>query len=219
MADDLGRGGDERMLELSTIAAIYPELVSDTGSDPFSASLCVEVEPITPLLIRFPTADGLPLGGLPTPPDSMNEGVFQSTEKKEESLIVQGVKSAGQDAHRLSHLPPLTLRISLPEGYPNEQPPIFDLESQYTWLSGMKLEELREAGRTIWEDMGRDQVVFSYIDYLREAADRGFGLVRNEGEMLEVPSDLKVVLLDFDLKAKRAKFEHETFECGICLGM
>lgn len=219
MADDNGEDADdERALELSTVAAIYPELsLNPSGSEPFSASIDVAVEPIKGLLIRFPTPEGAPPENEYTPPSSTEEGIsvqqfvregFESDAYLTENTI--------RDAHRLSHLPPLTLRLSLPNRYPAEKPPVFYLSSQ--WLPERKLQELRAAGHTIWDDMGRDQVVFAYIDHLREAAERGFDLGQGEAEVLVVSADLKVALLDFDLKAKRAKFERETFECGICLG-
>lgn len=214
MADDPGdvEVEDERALELSTVAAIYPELlVNPDGLSPFSASIQVCVEPISPLLLRFPTAYGTPSAALLTPPDSISTG---NDNAKADHQV-----DPGEDVHQLSHLPPLNLHISLPEGYPIQEPPVVLLESQYSWLPEKSVEELSESVHEVWEDMGRDQVVFSYIDHLREAADRGFDLVGGEAQALDVAADLKVALLDYDLKAKRAKFEHETFECGICLGM
>ena len=214
MADDNEGGEDERAVELASLAAIYPELVVDEkGSDPFSATLSIEVEPIEPLSIRFPSADGAPPVGLVPTPHSVVEGIDQL-----EVGDIRNDTPTKEDVSRLSHLPALNLRLSLPEGYPAEKPPVFYLESQCSWLPDQKLQELREAGHTIWEELGRDQVVFSYIDHLREAAERGFDMGQAYDQVLEVSPDLKVSLLDFDLKAKRAKFERETFECGICLG-
>lgn len=214
MADDLEEGEDERTIELASLAAIYPELVVDaTGSDPFSATISIDVEPVEPLSIRFPSADGLPSVGPFTPSTSTIEGTSQLNVGK------NGADSVPlEDVSRLLHLPALNLRLSLPEGYPAEKPPVFYLESQYSWLPEQKLQELREAGHTLWEELGRDQMVFSYIDHLREAAERGFDVAQADDQVLEISPDLKVSLLDFDLKAKQAKFERETFECGICLG-
>ena len=199
MADDPGGEGedDERIIELSSIAAIYPELSVDPVS--FTASIDVQVEPIHPLPILFPSADG-------APPQKGGKQGARSTEDQVQNI------------HHLSHLPPLTLRLELPDGYPAERPPVFSLNTQYFWLPEYKLQELNNAGHMIWEVMGRDQVVFSYIDYLQESAEKGFDLARDEGTVLEIAPDLKVSLLDFDMKARRAKFEKETFECGICLG-
>lgn len=214
MADELEEGEDERAVELVSLAAIYPELVIDnTASDPFSANISIEVEPVEPLSIWFPSADGAPPVGPLASPDSIIEGISQL------KIGANGAALAiTDDVHRLSHLPALNLRLSLPEGYPAQKPPVFYLESQYSWLPEQKLQELREAGHTLWEDLGRDQMVFSYIDHLRDAAERGFDMAQADDQVLEISPDLKVSLLDFDLKAKRAKFERETFECGICLG-
>lgn len=213
MADDLEGEEDERTVELASLAAIYPELVLDEpGSDPFSATISIEVEPVEPLSIRFPSADGAPPVGPLTPPHSVIEEISQL--EIEENGVAP---PTNEDVYHISHLPALNLRLSLPEGYPAEKPPVFYLESQYSWLPEQKLQELREAGHSLWEELGRDQVVFSYIDHLREAAERGFDMAQADDQVLEVSPDLKVSLLDFDLNAKRAKFERETFECGICL--
>lgn len=189
MADEMEDLDDERAIELSTIAAIYPELVVNSA-DPFSASIDIPVEPIKPLRIDFA---------------NLVEGAVL------ENIIET-------DIHHLSHLPSLTLRICLPVGYPTRKPPVFDVHTQPAWLPDAKLGELSTVGHTIWEEMGRDQVVYSYIDYLRDAAEKGFSLVQNSREKLYLPQESKAAFLDFDLKAKRAKFERETFECGVCLG-
>ena len=217
MADDLGdgEGEDEREVELSTVAAIYPELTRNLDLGPFSASLDIPVEPVKGLLIHFPAADGAPLNNLSAPNSTDESFVVQSNGIEERSAAVDSIP---QNAHRLSHLPPLNLRLLLPNGYPTEQPPVICLESQYSWLPEKKLQDLRSAGNTLWEDMGRDQVVFAYIDYLREVAENGFDLGLVEEEAVNISADLKVALLDFDLRAKRIKFENATFECGVCLG-
>jgi len=217
MAGDPGEeeAEDERALELETVAAIYPELRIDfTGLDSFSASIDVAVEPAEPLLIRFPNTDSVPPGEF-TPPNSTDNGGDLKQALQTGIVPVAADNHVGPDTHHLLHLPPLSLQMVLPNGYPATKPPQFFVDS--SWLPQNTLQQLRAAGYTIWEDMGRDQVVFSYIDHLREAAERGFGLGQGGKDVLAIPSDLKVALLDFDLKAKRAKFEQETFECGICL--
>ena len=215
MADDLEDGEDERTVELASLAAIYPELIiDDLGLDSFSASISIQVEPLEPLSIRFPSAGGAPPVGPLVPPHSIIEGVSRV------QVVENGIPPPeNEDLSRLSYLPALKLRLSLPEGYPTDKPPVFDLQSQYSWLPEQKLKELRDAGYTLWEQLGRDQVVFSYIEHLRDAADRGFDMVQDDDQVLEISPDLKVSFLDFDLKAKRGKFERETFECGICLGI
>ena len=217
MADELGdgEGDDERELELSTVAAIYPELTRNLDLGPFSASIDIPVDPVRGLLIHFPVADGAPLNDLNAPNSTDESFVVRSNGTEKQSGAVHGTP---QDTHRLSHLPPLNLRLLLPDGYPTEQPPVLYLNSQYSWLPEKKLKDLRSGADMLWKDMGGDQVVFAYIDYLREAAENGFDLGLAEEEILDIPAHLKIALLDFDLRARREKFEKQTFECGICLG-
>lgn len=218
MADELEEAEDERAIELSSISAIYPEIVIDP-SDPFSASIAIRVEPIKPLPVVFPPlADGAPPSDVLTPPTSdETDGAHSDT--RDFHLENLTLEDQAQDVYRISHLPSLNLTIRLPEGYPTRNAPIFDVQTSLSWLPKKNLERLRAAGHTIWEEMGRDQVVFSFIDFLREEADRGFGLLESGEERLKLPQDLKISLLDFDLQTKQAKFEQETFECGVCLGM
>ena len=216
MADELEDSEDERAIELSSISAIYPEIVIDP-SNPFSASIVICIEPLEPLAITFsPRVDEAPPDVLTPPiPNSIEETHFLGRD-----FHIQRITSGGlvQDVYLLSHLPPLNLKVRLPDGYPTEKPPIFEVQTESSWLPEVTLEELRAAGHTIWEDMGRWQVVFSYIDFLREAAERSFDLKNHVGELLEMPQNLQIALLDFDYQAKRRKFERETFECGVCLG-
>ena len=220
MADDTDDGAeDERTIELSAIEAIYPELSLDP-SDHFSAHIDVPVEPQRPLPLRFPNpTDRAPPHDLAGAISGLDLNVHR-TGSGDDTQLAKSASTAGdlaQEIHYLSHLPPLKLRLSLPQGYPTKSPPHFEIQS--SWLPDAKVKDLAKAGTNIWEDMGREQIVFAYIDHLRDAADNAFDLLSGKRTTLDVSADLKVSLLDFDLKAKRAKFEQETFECGICLGM
>jgi E3 ubiquitin-protein ligase RNF14 len=201
---------DERVVELSTLSAIFPELVLDS-KDPFSASLEILVNPASPLPVVFspPSGGTNPPPGLQTPPGS-------SLADEDVSMRYADIPAPHVEAHHLSHLPPLFLRVGLPAGYPHERPPAIDLDSQSSWLPGHKVKELREAARAIWEDLGHDQVIYDYVDYLEEQAAKGFGLVDGKTALM-LPQNLELALLDFDLKAKRKIFELETFDCGVCL--
>ena len=200
MADgDSGEDGDERAVELSALAATYPELIIHPGQDATNkrqkASLEIQVEPIEPISIQTPTlADGIDPTEIPSEVICVDDSI--------------------REVNHVSHLPPLTVEFSLPVGYPSDEPPVVQVHTQGSWLAKEKLQELEDAAHNLWEDVGQDQVLFTYVDHLREASEEGFG-IRNG---LEVSQDMKIVLLDYDLKAKRAKFEKETFDCGVCLG-
>lgn len=215
MAGDLDEAEDERVIELTTIAAIYPELVLDP-SDPFTATIDIPVEPIKPLAVLFPPlAEGDASAGLPTPPDS-NSKTLTSTEPAGPNPRLQLPCGDAREVHELSYLPPVTLRVHLPLGYPDGVPPELKLLTGVPWLPVDTLQNLEKDGIRLWEETGRSQMLFAYIDYLREAAEGGFSLALSQP--LTVSRDLEIVLLDFDIKAKRAKFERATFECGVCLG-
>ena len=211
MDDDPGEGAveDERALELSTIAAIYPEIEIGTWKGPFSASLDITVEPIVPFVIYSPAANGAQSGSLA--PSDPPEAV-PTTEDGTSQPVSQ------HDTHTLSYLPSLTVKIALTPGYPINRPAWIALEAQHSWLPKPTLNRLEHKAYILWEKLGRDQVIFAYIDYLQGEAEKGFDQAEGKGKILVVPTDLQVKLLDFDLKAKRAKFERETFDCGICLG-
>ena len=201
MADDGDDAADdERSAELSTIQAIYPELFLD-DNDPYSAQIDISVEPLHPLSVRFTT---------------FTYGDQDTTLDCTVSPVLDGNNPPPQDViHQLSHLPPVNIRIQLPQGYPAEKAPSATVRS--TWLSQASLEELRHLCSQTWEEIGHEQMIFAYLDAIREQADTAFGYAQEGEDPLELPVELQVSMLDFDLKAKRKKFEQETFECGICL--
>ncbi|KAL9577334.1 MAG: hypothetical protein Q9212_006428, partial [Teloschistes hypoglaucus] len=215
MADDPGEADDERAVELSSISAIYPELLIDS-TDPFKAAIDIPVEPIKPLNVLFPPPDGRAVPVLPTPPDSDSQ--HQSVPENDAPVPhPQPVIPVVQDLHELSHLPPLRVFIELPPGYPDTQPPVLKVTTGVSWLSKETIKKLEEDGSRLWEEMGRTQVLFAYIDHLREVAENGFGIASPSTEPLKIAADLKIELLDYDIRAKQMQFNKATFECGVCL--
>ncbi|KAI4862207.1 RWD-domain-containing protein [Hypoxylon rubiginosum] len=186
---------DIREVELTTIAAIYPELQVDE-KDPHTFSVELPVSLANPLAVRFPAAtEGAP----PVDP-----------------IRGQMPTVATVESHALSYLPSLQVRISLPDGYPQEKPPQVTISTSPPWLSEQILRKLEGDVEALWEDLGRDQVIFTYIDDLQQSTENIFGLVDDKG-CLEVGPEHKIAILDYDIKAKQRAFDKETFECGICL--
>ncbi|EXJ60952.1 hypothetical protein A1O7_05105 [Cladophialophora yegresii CBS 114405] len=208
MEDEPQAAEDERTIELSTIAAIYPELVVDEN-DPYTATLELSVTPVQPLRILFrPSIDTTPPAP-PTPPTSSDHGNDGTGNKP----VVQ--QTLQLDDHELSHLPPLSLRITLPKDYPASEPPVVSVSISPQWLREPIVQRLQDDCARLWEEIGKDQVLYTYIDHVQQEAEKAFGLA---GETdVSMPSDLKLALLDFDLKTKREHFERGTFDCGICL--
>ena len=200
---------DERTIELSSIQAIFPELVLDP-SDPYTATLELPVTPLTPVRIQFsqPSADAASTQLL-TPPTSEDP-----SQDGKQQLEVNGRDEI--ETHELEHLPSLKLGIQLHENYPAEEPPEVTLVVTPPWLSRATLESLIIDCTRLWEKMGRDQVVFSYIDHLQQQAEAAFRLTQND-HPVPMRSDIKLALLDYDFKTRRKIFEQGTFDCGICL--
>ena len=192
---------DERQVELDCIAAIFPEIAINP-QDPFTASIELPVNPQNPVKVIFPaSSDGV---APPTPPQS-------ATENEPNAPLANNV-----EWQNLAYLPPLQLCIILPQGYPEEKPPKFELSTTPAWLSRTKLDELEASGEQMWEEADRSLIVYGYIDSLQQAAENAFGFAE-DGKILEVPQDYKISLLDYDIKATQAAFEKETFDCGVCL--
>lgn len=187
---------DIREVELTTIAAIYPELQID-DDDPYTFSIELPVSLANPVTVRFPAAtEG-------APPVDPIQGQVPAV--------------AAVESHALSYLPSLQVRISLPKDYPQDQPPKVTVSTSPPWLSGEILRKLEGDVESLWEEFGRDQVIFTYIDNLQQSAENIFGLVDDKG-FLEVGPEHKIAILDHDIKAKQRAFDKETFDCGICLG-
>ncbi|PYI29088.1 RING finger protein [Aspergillus indologenus CBS 114.80] len=207
---------DDRSVELSSIAAIFPEIRIDPVS-PYKASLDIPVKPSRPVRVRFQQQQQLPENIFPailTPPTSVDASENGFPFKAEEPTAPA---EPDNDVHIISHFPPLCLEIELPEGYPAEQAPFFNLGTNPAWLPSSTLSERINDGKRLWEECGKDLVVYTYIDHLQQLCDTGFDSSESpDGEML-LSRDLKIALLDFNSKAEQEMFEQETFECGVCL--
>ncbi|KAI1096739.1 RWD-domain-containing protein [Rostrohypoxylon terebratum] len=188
---------DVRQEELSTIAAIYPELQVDEN-DPNTVSLELPVSLSNPVTVLFPAAENAP------PVESAQE------------QNPQNLAEVALESHTLSYLPSLQVRIQLPDGYPHEKPPKVTISTTPLWLSQELLTKLEDDISTLWEEFGRDQVVFTYIDNLQQLTENVFGLIDEKG-CLEIAPEHQIAILDHDIKSKQRAFEKETFDCGICL--
>lgn len=201
---------DERAVELSSLSAIYPELEVEPGPQ-FKASLSLPVAPSTPLRARFARNKDRGVSSLPTPPTSVGSYDEASDDARQQA------DDDDDDIQYLSSLPPLRLGVELPHGYPSTRPPIFDITTHPSWLPETVVSRLLTDAVKLWEEFGRDMMVYSYIDHLQQCTGDAFGLLRQPGNTVWFSKDLKPALLDFDRKAQQEKFERETFVCGICL--
>lgn len=202
---------DDRSIELSSVAAIYPEIKIDPSS-PFKAFLDLPVVPSKPLYVSFQQPDVEPPDVI-TPPTSVDgEPGFESAKAGLETSV-----DPAKEVHVISYLPPLSLEIELPEGYPSEKPPSFKISTDPSWLPSSITTKLINDGKALWEECGKDLVVYTYIDHLQQLSETVFGIDDIPDGEVQFPLDLKVALLDYNSKAQREEFEKGTFECGVCL--
>ena len=189
---------DEREEELTSLAAIYPELAVDV-EDRFSATLELAVTPVKASLVRFI-------------PSASTKG----PSKTYAVATTNGAAYVERDVE-LSHLPPIGLCVTLPESYPADAPPKVSLTTMQAWLPRTKLAELEQAVSELWEEYGHWQILFAYIDYIQQAAERGFDLDQSSAGCLVLPATAEKDLVTFDSETKQATFNGGTYDCGICL--
>ncbi|KAL2266401.1 hypothetical protein VTJ83DRAFT_5753 [Remersonia thermophila] len=191
--------GDDRDVELGSLSAIFPEIQHPHPDDPYTILLDLPVTPSQAVTVFFPgPVDSAPPQGNDGPPAA---GPGQR---------------AAVDSHQLAHLPPLRLEIAFGSKYPAEQPPKASVSTSPPWLPAATIKQLEDDAARLWEDMGRDMVGFAYIDHVQQAAERVFDLVDVNGS-LEVDPSYKIAILDYDIQARKAAFDKETYECGVCL--
>lgn len=194
---------DQRDVELSTLSAIFPEIQKTRDDDPYTFVLDVPVNPTKAVTVLFPAA---------TEAQGLNPEAAQRT-----GATSTGTNPTGIDSHELSHLPAVHIQISLPPAYPAEKPPVATVSTQPSWLPSEAAKKLEDDCARLWEELGRDLVVFTYLDHVQQSADDVFGLVSDVGA-LQISPEHKIAVLDYDIEAKRVAFENGTFDCGVCLG-
>lgn len=218
MMDNAGDDDDARFMELETLEAIYPEIQRTHSTDSpntkdetrFTFELEIPVEPAQPVTVVFPAASSRAA-------QDERESAATVSSAALPTSSTHGTAAEPVDSLLVSHLPPLSLRVTLPDGYPSDTPPRVTISTTPQWLSHAALRTLEDDGPRLWEEAGRDMVAYTYIDHLQREAENVFGTISSVGT-LEVDPQHKLAVLDFDINAKKAAFEKETFECGICLG-
>ncbi|KAK3311748.1 RING finger protein [Apodospora peruviana] len=187
--DSLGLDDSDepRDVELSSLSAIYPEIQQVHPDDRYTIVLDIPVTPSKAVVVSFPATQ-------------------EASADPEQRLPHQ----------ELAHLPPVHLEIAFGHDYPAEKPPKIAISTTPPWLPAETIKKLEDDGPRLWEEMGRDIVGFTYIDHVQQAAEDVFGLVDKTGA-LEVDPQHKIAILDYDIQARRAAFERETFDCGVCL--
>lgn len=198
---------DERVEELGSLEAIYPELTSDL--DQFTASLELAITPSQPLLVRFIPQKPSQPRLVRFLPGTGSTAAYAEATKQSTAYVERDVK--------LSHLPPLCLQITLPAEYPADAPPNVQVTAKHDWLPKEKLVELEAEAEKLWEEYGHCQILFTYIDSIQQAAERGFDLDQSADGCLVLAATLESKLVAFDAATTLSIFNAGTYDCGICL--
>jgi E3 ubiquitin-protein ligase RNF14 len=123
-----------------------------------------------------------------------------------------------QMASFISDLPTVKVRIKLPKGYPSDRPPEVRLQTDPDWLSPEKLRSLEQDAINLWESWGHDEVIFTYLDMLNEQGQDGLGLRDPAaGNTILLNATKYLEIMNFQAKARKARFNQRTFSCEVCL--
>lgn len=174
---------DEREEELITLSSIYPEIVTDLAN-PYKFYLSIPVAPTAAINLTFkPQAD------------------------------IDSVEATNDGPYPVKHLPPLSLSITLLDGYPEHTFPRVEIDVRPAWLDFVKLKELENECAKLWEEYGRCQILFTYVDHVQQAAERMFDL----GTTIHISGKLKDALMQYDKDREQEIFNKSSYDCGICL--
>ncbi|KAL9084366.1 MAG: hypothetical protein Q9159_005274 [Coniocarpon cinnabarinum] len=197
---------DEAAEELSSIQAIFPELVQDSAN-PRHACLDLEVCPSTPIEITFKSTFDLDSVKSITIHDQAQDTHDEGNEPHDNGTEIA-------QPHKFTHLPALHVDIELPPGYPEGAPPVFRLSSQHDWIPSAVLNDLQAKASELWEEYGHAQVVFAYIDFLQTSIESSSF---RSSPPLTLSTTLENVLLTHQNQALDAKFAAQIYDCGVCL--
>lgn len=113
----------------------------------------------------------------------------------------------------VSYLPSVDLCFWLPEKYPYEEPPRFELQSpilEKTVLSGISSELV-----TLWNDL-KDQVLFTMVDFLQQKTEEYANIIGSEYIKCNGDQALYQQLIVHDEEKRKFSFENASFTCEIC---
>lgn len=114
----------------------------------------------------------------------------------------------------VDNLPSIKLRISIPETYPYESPPVIELDNVSKWIDEDKLKEIYTELFQIWENF-KDAVIYSYIDYIKTNSELAFGIFNDD--LFEInDDDLLLYFMNENESANELIFNELTILCEIC---
>lgn len=116
------------------------------------------------------------------------QAIFWAMCKLPDHYTVKYVKVLGSHESsylKLSHLPPIELRLTFPEDYPSRNPPEFVISCQ--WLPKSKISLLCKKLDEIWLEYGPAEIVYSWCEFLKNDSLK-FLNFENELDLRELSS-------------------------------
>lgn len=127
-------------------------------------------------------------------------------EIKEKWIVYDGAISQEVD-----YLPSFKLTFTLPDGYPDQNPPQLSLRCPI--FTANQLNIFYDFLISIWENH-KDQIIYSCVDYLQHQ------IQDNLKDILDCPLQVSTTVfhqvVSNNESAKRGEFDLSSFECGIC---
>jgi len=127
----------------------------------------------------------------------------------------------------LTTLPPITLFLTLPLGYPLRRPPVISrLHATYGWIPVEKFKLLERTLLRAWEveqeqDGEGRAILYDWVEMIRSAeAFLGvLGMMTNDNVLIEHPAPTLLAerLTFFDDKTRLEKFSQTNYVCEVCL--
>lgn len=142
------------------------------------------------------------------------ESIFPELEKLDDNVFLLDINIVTEnevsvsfitsgETHRVGHLPPVMLRMTLSEEYPENVAP--NVEISACWLDSKDVEGLEKQLKELWD---HDMVLFDMIDYCKNSLEQTTHLNLNES--------LKPTILSFEQSSIKHEFDTYPFLCQIC---
>ncbi|CAI6274623.1 unnamed protein product [Periconia digitata] len=116
----------------------------------------------------------------------------------------------GNKKHSISHLPPLIISITLPEGYPEKLPPT--VEISHVVLRNDAITKLKKRAAFVWEVYERVPILSVYLSDVMEFLDNHF-----DPDYINISNNNLEQVVAFDLQVKQEAFNKQSHECELCL--
>lgn len=117
----------------------------------------------------------------------------------------------------LTYLPLIKLSIILPQGYPSACSPEVSIQADPPWLPEAILSTLETMASDLWSSWGRIQIVYTYLDSLKDSAQTAFGLLPSPSSSITLDSSQYLPIMAYQARASKTRFDAQFFDCEVCL--